>query len=57
MGVVVEKFHDEKGIIWPISISPFHVHLIGLNLDDPVVFKKCEDVHSRLKQKDWKYIR
>ena len=50
MGVVVEKFHDEKGIIWPINISPFHVHLIGLNLDDPVVFKKCEDVHSRLKQ-------
>lgn len=50
MGVVVEKFHDEKGIIWPINISPFHIHLIGLNLDDPVVFKKCEDVHSRLKQ-------
>jgi len=50
MGVVVEKFHDEKGIIWPINISPFHVHLIGLNLDDPAVFKKCEDVHSRLKQ-------
>jgi prolyl-tRNA synthetase len=50
MGVVVEKFHDEKGIIWPINISPFHLHLIGLNLDDPVVFKKCEDVHSRLKQ-------
>lgn len=50
MGVVVEKFHDEKGIIWPINISPFHIHLIGLNLDDPAVFKKCEDVHSRLKQ-------
>lgn len=31
MGIVVEKFHDDKGIIWPESIAPFTVHLIGLN--------------------------
>jgi prolyl-tRNA synthetase len=30
MGVIVEKFHDENGIIWPKSISPFAVHLISL---------------------------
>lgn len=30
MGVIVEKLHDEKGIIWPDSVAPFHVHLIGL---------------------------
>ena len=30
MGVVVEKFHDEKGIIWPKELSPFQVHLIEL---------------------------
>lgn len=30
MGVVVEKFHDEKGIIWPDEIAPFNVHLIEL---------------------------
>lgn len=31
MGVIVEKYHDEQGIIWPSSVSPFSVHLIGLN--------------------------
>ncbi len=30
MGVIVEKYHDEKGIMWPVSIAPFQVHLIGL---------------------------
>lgn len=30
MGVVVEKFHDEKGIIWPKSISPYPAYLIDL---------------------------
>lgn len=30
MGVVVEKFHDERGMIWPKAISPFDVHLVEL---------------------------
>lgn len=30
MGTVVEISHDENGIIWPESVAPFAVHLIGL---------------------------
>lgn len=30
MGVLVEKFHDDKGIIWPKSVAPFRVHLIDI---------------------------
>ena len=30
MGVVVETLGDEKGIVWPSSIAPFHVHLLRL---------------------------
>ncbi len=33
MGVVVEKFADDKGIVWPKSVAPFHVHLLGLGED------------------------
>lgn len=44
MGVIVEKFHDEKGIIWPKSVSPFEVHLVGLN-------GKGEEVYKKLKEK------
>ena len=29
MGVIVEKFHDDKGIICP-SVAPFNVHLLAL---------------------------
>ncbi|MCX6713239.1 MAG: His/Gly/Thr/Pro-type tRNA ligase C-terminal domain-containing protein [Candidatus Vogelbacteria bacterium] len=28
MGVLVEKFSDEKGIIWPKSVAPFDAHII-----------------------------
>lgn len=30
MGVIVEKFHDDKGIIWPETIAPFKVSLVSL---------------------------
>jgi len=29
MGVMVEKLHDEKGILWPINVAPFQVHLLA----------------------------
>lgn len=31
LGVLVEKFNDEKGIIWPKEIAPFGVHLVTLD--------------------------
>ncbi|MCK5588711.1 MAG: prolyl-tRNA synthetase, partial [Candidatus Pacebacteria bacterium] len=30
MGVVAEIFSDEKGLVWPDSITPFKVHLINI---------------------------
>jgi prolyl-tRNA synthetase len=31
MGTIVEVSHDDKGIIWPASVAPYHVHLVGLS--------------------------
>ncbi|HET9921833.1 MAG TPA: proline--tRNA ligase, partial [Ktedonobacteraceae bacterium] len=33
MGIVVEQHHDAKGIIWPFSIAPYSIALLGLDLD------------------------
>jgi prolyl-tRNA synthetase len=30
MGVIVEKFSDEKGIIWPENVAPFKVYLVSI---------------------------
>jgi prolyl-tRNA synthetase len=43
----VEQNHDEKGIIWPLPIAPFHVHVIPLSDDDEVV-KVSEGIYSKL---------
>jgi prolyl-tRNA synthetase len=31
MGVIVEKYNDENGIIWPEAVAPFRAHLLALN--------------------------
>ena len=45
MGTWVEVSHDEKGIIWSKEISPFAVHLIGLN-------GKGKDIYEKLLEKN-----
>lgn len=40
MGTWVEVSHDEKGIIWSKEITPFEVHLIGLNGKGKEIYKK-----------------
>lgn len=40
MGTWVEVSHDDKGIIWNKNISPFDVHLIGLNGKGRDVYEK-----------------
>ncbi|NCN83075.1 MAG: proline--tRNA ligase [Candidatus Pacebacteria bacterium] len=30
LATVVEKHHDDRGILWPASIAPYQVHLISL---------------------------
>lgn len=42
MGVIVEKCHDERGIIWPKSVSPFAVHLVGLDGEGEKVYEKLQ---------------
>lgn len=34
MGVIVEKFSDEKGMVWPESVAPFRVHLLSLGQNE-----------------------
>jgi prolyl-tRNA synthetase len=30
MAAIIEQHHDEHGIIWPMSVAPFHVHIVPL---------------------------
>lgn len=51
MGVLVEKFADDKGIVWPASVAPFAVHLVALNTDDADVTDYAEGIYASFKDK------
>jgi prolyl-tRNA synthetase len=48
LAAVVEAHHDGKGIIWPASVAPFDMHLVGLNLDTPEVRMAAEGLYEVL---------
>jgi prolyl-tRNA synthetase len=51
MGVLVEKFADEKGLVWPVNIAPFHVYIARLGEDDQVV-AAADELYKALTEKN-----
>ena len=48
MATLVEQSHDEKGIVWPFSIAPYHVALIGLDLEKEENRQVAEQLYADL---------
>ncbi|HBB02905.1 MAG: hypothetical protein US89_C0003G0023 [Candidatus Peregrinibacteria bacterium GW2011_GWF2_38_29] len=47
MGTIVEAFNDEKGIIWPKSVTPYHVYMISIGANEDVI-KESEKLYKEL---------
>jgi len=46
---VIENNNDENGIIWPVSIAPYEVHLVSLATPkQPEIVAKVEEVYAAL---------
>ncbi|KAA3647899.1 MAG: proline--tRNA ligase [Chloroflexi bacterium] len=43
---VVEEHNDENGIIWPISVAPYHVHLVGLRGGEEAAAKLYDELEA-----------
>ncbi len=52
LGTIVEISSDEKGIVWPKEVAPYHVHLIGLNLEDESIKSKVCQVYQTIQEKN-----
>ena len=51
IGVIVELFSDEKGLVWPEKISPYTVHLVSLAGEDENVKNRANEVYGQLTAK------
>jgi prolyl-tRNA synthetase len=48
LACVAEEYHDEYGLIWPISIAPYPVHLVLLNSKDGSAEAAAENFYTEL---------
>ena len=48
VAAVIEAGHDNVGIVWPRSVTPFHVGLVNLKPGDKNTDLACETLYARL---------
>ena len=44
MGVIVEKYADKKGLVWPEAVAPFRYYLVGIGEAGVV---KAEEIYNK----------
>jgi len=48
LGAAIEQHHDDKGIIWPVQIAPYHVYLCALYREGTKVDETAERLYREL---------
>ncbi len=51
MGAIIEASHDDKGIIWPEGVTPFHCGIVNLKQGDSAADAACEGLYAALTAK------
>jgi prolyl-tRNA synthetase len=44
----IEQNHDEKGIVWPMSVAPYHVIITPVNINDARLAGAAEEIYGAL---------
>ena len=44
----VEQYHDDQGIIWPLPLAPFHVHIVPVSWSDARMRQTAEELYAKL---------
>ena len=48
IGAIVEKNHDEKGIVWPVAVAPYKVAIVVINVNDRETHRYAKSLYEKL---------
>ena len=48
LGAIIEASHDDKGIIWPEGVTPFHVGIVNLKQGDEEADAACQALYDSI---------
>ena len=47
---IIEQYHDEWGIKWPVNVAPYHVVVVPINYDDATMKSVADDMYEKLRK-------
>jgi len=50
VAAAIEQSHDNQGIIWPMTVAPFHVIIVPVNVNDKNIEKAAEELYQDMKR-------
>ncbi|SET40642.1 prolyl-tRNA synthetase [Salinibacillus kushneri] len=50
LAAIVEQYHDDHGITWPVQVAPYQVHLLALNMKKDEQKELAEEIYETLKK-------
>jgi prolyl-tRNA synthetase len=56
VAAVVEQNNDEDGITWPVSIAPYHIHVIAVNVKAEDQRELAERIYTSLAQEGYEVL-
>ena len=56
LGAAIEQHHDERGIVFPPSIAPYQIHLVGLNMENESVSSTANKIYTDLQSSGYEVI-
>jgi prolyl-tRNA synthetase len=48
LACIAEHYNDANGLIWPVTVAPYHVYLMFIGSDDPQVRAKADALYAEL---------
>ena len=48
LGAIIEASHDDKGIVWPEGVTPFHCGIVNLKQGDEEADAACNQLYAAL---------
>jgi prolyl-tRNA synthetase len=56
VAAIIEQYHDEKGIQWPASVTPFHAEVMVLNPNDSQTIQCAHSIEKELEKHGYEVL-
>jgi prolyl-tRNA synthetase len=56
VAAIAEQYNDENGLVWPVDIAPYQLHVVAINMKDETQSTLSEELYKELKQNRYEVL-